>query len=94
MFPKRFCYFLTNEKGYQKKPQCNCNYEAFSLENGIEKSGMLVWAEKTSPGTKKGCEELINLKQKYKIEWKKFSVVSTVEPSEQTDFFYLINEIK
>ena len=93
-FEKGYAIFLTNDEGYKKKPRSNSNYEAFSLENGIEKMGSLDWSKKTSAGTKKGCEDKINLKQKYKIEWKDFSSVNTTEPSGQTKFSYIINEIK
>jgi hypothetical protein len=90
-FEKGYTIFITNELSYMKKPQKeDCIYNQFSLEDGIEKTGMLDWSEKTGAGTKKNCEEPIVLKERYIINWKDYSKLD--ETSSGT-FKILINEI-
>ncbi len=90
-FQKGYAIFLTNDGGYQKPPHDNCKYKEFSLEEGIEKKGELRWANGTSDGTKKGCEDPIKLSGTYNIKWKKYQDNSK---SETSVFYYLLNEIK
>ena len=85
-----YTIFITNELSYMKKPlKENCVYEQFSLENGIIKTGLLNWGENTSEGTKKNCEQPINLKGQYYIEWKEYS---RLDDSNTGTFIYLINK--
>lgn len=90
-FQEGYTVFLTNEQSYSKAPlKNNCIYKAFSLEDGIEKTGTLDWAPEASEGTKKHCEEPIVLKQNYKISWKEFS---KLDNSSTGKFLYLVNKI-
>ncbi len=90
-FQEGYTVFLTNEQSYLKAPlKNNCIYKAFSLEDGIEKTGTLDWSPEASDGTKKNCEEPIILNQKYKISWKEFS---KLDNSSTGKFLYLVNKI-
>ncbi|MBA4688124.1 MAG: hypothetical protein H2184_13280 [Candidatus Galacturonibacter soehngenii] len=90
-FEKGYTIFITNELSYLKKPQKeDCIYNHFSLEDGIVKSGTLDWSEKAGAGTKKNCEEPIELKARYKISWKDYS---KLDDTNSGSFKILINEI-
>lgn len=91
-FDKGYTVFITNELSYISPPsKKDCVYSAFSLENGIIKTGELNWAENTGKGTKKGHEEPIVLQGKYKMIW---DCYSKIDDSNSGTFMYLINEIR
>ena len=90
-FKEGYTIFITNEQSYCKKPsKDDCVYKEFSLEEGIEKTGILNWSKEASPGTKKNCEEPIKLNHKYKMNWK---VYSKIDDSNTGLFLYLVNKI-
>lgn len=90
-FEKGYAIFITNELSYLKKPQREeCIYSQFSLEDGIVKTGVLDWSEKASAGTKKNCEQPIELKEKYVINWNDYS---KLDETNSGTFKILINEI-
>ena len=77
-FVEGYTIFITNEMSYKKAPtKKDCVYAAFSLEEGITKTGNMDWSPEASEGTKKGCENPINLTGAYLIHWDKYSCVDT-----------------
>ena len=91
VFEEGYTIFITNEISYLKPPRkINCNYAAFSLEEGIVKTGELDWGENTGTGTKKGNEAKIYLKDQYHINWELYSVI---DKSGTGRFEILINRI-
>ena len=75
-FIEGYAIMLTNEPSYLNPPaRAKCNYEEFSLHQGVEKHGKLNWGPNTGEGTKKGCEDPIVLKDTYTIKWDDYSTV-------------------
>ena len=90
-FLEGYAVFITNQINYSEAPvKTNCVYRAFSLENGIEKTGTLDWAPEASKGTKKNCEKPIILNNTYRMEWKEFSKLDETDTGK---FIYLVNTI-
>ena len=91
LFQEGYTIFITNDLSYIKKPmKKDCYYKEFSLEDGIEKSGILKWDSKASAGTKKNCEESIKLNNKYPIKWQEYS---KIDDTNTGTFMYLVNRI-
>ena len=90
-FAEGYTMFVTNELSYTKKPRkLNCVYKEFSLENGIIKNGILDWSKEASTGTKKNCENPIELKSNYVMNW---NIYSKIDDTNTGTFLYLINKI-
>lgn len=72
-----YAIFITNDISYSKHPaKKGCVYAAFSLHEGRTVKGRLNWSEKASEGTKKGCEDLIDLKNEYSLHWECYSKIN------------------
>jgi len=91
IFKEGYTIFITNELSYIKAPlKIDCVYKEFSLEENIEKTGILDWSKKASDGTKKNCEEPIILNNIYKMNWLEYS---KIDDTNTGTFVYLINKI-
>ena len=90
-FKEGYTVFITNELSYVRKPlKEDCVYKQFSLEDEIIKTGTLDWGKNASDGTKKNCEQPIQLKESYYIKWENFS---KLDDSNTGTFMYLVNKI-
>ena len=90
-FAEGYTVFITNQLNYTKAPRkADCVYKMFSLEEGIEKSGILEWSEHAGAGTKKNNETPIELNNAYTIKWDDYS---SVDDSNTGTFKILINRI-
>ena len=86
-----YAILLTNDKLYWSENKRENNIDAqFCLNDGVEKTGKLKWSEKTGEGTKKGRENGIILKGKYKINWNEYSNFG----KKNDEFKYCLNVIK
>ena len=92
IFLEGYAIFLTNEISYCDVSGEDCSYQQFAISEGSKRMGEMKGAENTSDGTKRGCEENVNLKGKYTMRWKIFSECETVS-GEGGKFIYLINSI-
>lgn len=85
---KGYAVFLTNDHLYWDEPRRDDVFGIqFRIHEGRELHGDLDWAEGTSPGTKAGREIALNIAEQYKIQWKNYSKVNTVN-QEQYVFRY------
>lgn len=90
-FKEGYTVFITNELSYVRKPlKEDCVYKQFSLEDEIIKTGTLDWGKNASDGTKKNCEQPIQLKESYYIKWENYS---KLDDSNTGTFMYLVNKI-
>lgn len=90
-FKEGYTVFITNELSYIRKPlKEDCVYQQFSLEDGIIKTGNLDWGKNASEGTKKNCEQPIQLRENYYIKWENYS---KLDDSNTGTFMYLVNKI-
>ena len=91
-FVEGYTIFITNETSYKKAPtKKDCVYAAFSLEEGITKTGNMDWSPEASEGTKKGCENPINLAGTYLIHWDDYSCIDT---SKEGTFIWTMAKVK
>ncbi len=75
----RFAVLLTNDSAYWEAPtsRWELTYDAdFRLHKDHKLSGKCKWADRASPGTKKGREDLIHIKGSYEMHWKDYSTVA------------------
>ena len=92
VFEEGYTIFITNEKSYLKPPQkMNCVYADFALAEGVEKCGIMDWAEGTGAGTKRGMEKPIELLSSYLMQWEEYS---ELDDSNTGTFWYLVNHIR
>lgn len=71
-----YTIWLTNDASYGKTEKIKAVDEQFSIHDGVIKSGKLKWSVHASLGTTKGRESPIELKNTYKIEWNKYSLIN------------------
>ena len=91
LFEEGYTIFITNETTYKKAPaRKDCIYAAFSLEEGIVKTGKMDWSPEAGEGTKKGCENPVNLTGEYLIHWDRYSCVDT---SQEGTFIWTMAKI-
>lgn len=71
-----YAILLTNDSAYWKSPPQRSKptaYEAFRLEEGYVLHGSLEWGVTAGPGTRKGREDILNLRGTYPVQWKNYS---------------------
>lgn len=91
LFAEGYTVMLTNEPSYLKKPgRADCVYEEFSIYEGAERTGTLLWGAEASAGTKKGKEKPIVLAGKYQMNWKLYSKINDTPAG---SFYYLVNSV-
>ena len=90
-FIEGYAIILTNEPSYLSEPtKTDCAYAEFSIHEGIVKHGFMDWGPNASDGTKKGCENPIELKGKYKMHWEEYSKINDVP---EGTFYVAVNKI-
>lgn len=76
-FTKGYAILVTNDPSYWTAPRNlkTCDAE-FRINEGTNKTGELKWAEHTGPGTCKGREKAILLKDSYTMNWMNYSKIN------------------
>ncbi len=88
---KGYAIWLTNDKAYKKPPsKSGTQYEQFSVHENSVKTGEMEWLLNPSDGTIKGREKNITLKDKYKINWKQYSLIG----DNNGEFYYCVVPVK
>ena len=83
---------LTNDRLYWDFPgRTDTTDSAFRVREGQEIEGELDWATHTSPGTKKGREESIQLRGSYCLHWQDYSCF---HEEQRGEFRYLAVSVK
>lgn len=86
-----YAILITNDSSYwMPATKTDAIDMDFRLHNKREIHGPLIWGEKASAGTTKGVERPINLKGRYAVEWRDYSVLSQVQYGR---FRYIIFEV-
>jgi hypothetical protein len=83
---------LTNDSSYWKGPTplSSPNYEAFRLMEARDLGGLLTWGPATGPGTMKGRETPIVLRDRYRCNWADYSDLAST--ASYMRFRYLLFE--
>lgn len=65
---------LSNDPLYWKQPsRPGAGYDSFRLHEGRRLEGSLIWGDSAGPGTRKGREEAISLRNEYILSWSDYS---------------------
>ena len=69
-----YAIFLTNDSAYWKAPSAaGHGYAGFSMNDGREVSGNLCWGERASEGTRRGRQDEVALRGRYRLQWRDYS---------------------
>jgi len=92
-----YAIFLTNDQRYWRESVREETVDAqFRIHEGriIQNNVPLNWSEYASEGTKKGREGSIIFNRDYSMHWDEYSTVAMTENRGNTDFKYLLVEIR
>lgn len=82
---------LTNDSAYWSEPRSTDDTSAaFSLHEARSLSGRLDWSPRTGAGTKRGREEPISLRGRYRLQWRNYS---EIDGNVRSTFRYLAVEV-
>ncbi len=90
-----YAIMLTNDHLYEQKESKGKNSKDFFLyeKRILKKNTPMKWNKDTSPGTLKGRENSLTLKNNYKLNWKDYSIITEI-PKKKRRFRYLLIKVE